>query len=386
MSDKQQLLEQRRERVLKTFRREKTDKVPFLFCSDSYVPYYAGIPLQEIQTFDQALEANRITNEDLQYDCIYAPYMPQNLILTPKLSLLEGGAHVVGDNYVKQVVPSSIKIFEPEEYPELIKDPINYLLETVFPRRHKLLAGKDPEKKFRNIVQLFGMGQQLSDYLAKCETECGLPVLLNGIYYFNPVDVIFDLLRDFTGIISDVKRCPKLLRDAGLAMVDGVLKMTSLQPPDSYRAIVCPMHLPAFLRPKDFEKVYWPSFKKLTEGIVAQGHNVMFYFEKNYSHLYDYLQELPSHNVSGIFEEDDIRVVKQKLGNRMTIAGGLSTNLLYYGTKQECIDHVKGLIDDVAPGGGYFIAPDTPLLFPVDAKPENLKAVADFINDYGRNK
>nr|WP_225877847.1 uroporphyrinogen decarboxylase family protein [Alkalibacter mobilis] len=195
-----------------------------------------------------------------------------------------------------------------------------------------------------------------------------------------------DVFRNFTGISSDIRRCPELLRDAGLALVESILSMCAMTPPSEDKAILVPMHLPAFIKPKDFEKVYMPSFKILTEGIIGQGHNILMAFEKNYTHLHDQLNELPKNGIVGLFEEDDIRLVKKNLGGTMAVAGGLSTKLLRYGTKDECIDHVKSLIDDLGPGGGYFIANDSPLCFPGDAKPENLKAVADCINDYGYKK
>lgn len=383
MNEESKLLTLRKERVAKTFQRKESDKVPFLLAADSYIPYYAGVELKEITTYDKAIEVVKKVADDLQYDCVYFPYLPQNLVLAPKLDLLGGGAHRVGENLIKQINPESVNILEPNEYTKLIKDPFNYLIESVFPRRFKLLASDNPEEKYAKLIQVYQEAINLGNYFSRAEEICDIVVLPNGPYYFNPIDLIFDLLRDFTGIVVDIKRRPDQLRDAGLAMVDGILKFMAFRKPVSYRALFCPMHLPPFIKPIDFEKVYWPSYKKLTEGLVAQGHNIVFYFEVDYSHLYDYLQDLPPNNITGIFEEDDLRVVKKKLGNTMTIAGGLSTNTLFFGTKQECIDMTKGLIDDLAPGGGFFIAPNTPLTFPNDAKMENLKAVADFINTYG---
>lgn len=380
-----ELLKQREVRLSKTIRREKVDKVPFMMIADSYIPYYSNIKLTDVKTYDDAVVANKIMFDDLQNDCVVVPYMPAQLMLAPKLKLLGGGAHAIGDNMIKQINPASTTIMEQNEYPELIKDPLNYILETMYARRYKLLASNDPKEKYSKFVQLLQECFAFGAYLQKCEQETSVPVMTNSMLYFHPTDLIFDLMRNFNGIIRDLKRCPELLRDAGLAMVDGFAKMATLIPPVDHKALFCPMHLPAFISAKDFEKIYWPSFKKLTELYVEQGHNVMYYFEKNYSHLYEYLQELPKNKIIGIFEEDDITMVKKKLGGTMSIAGGLKTNTMYYGTKEECINMTKGLIDDVGRDGGYFIAPDTPLLFPTNAKPENLKAIAETIETYGIN-
>lgn len=383
MSNVKVLLDQKKQRVAATFRREQPDKVPFLFAADSYVPYYAGVKLTDIQSYDYAIEVVKKVVDDLQYDCVYFPYLPQNLLLTPKLNYLGGGAHVVSPDYIKQIDESAVNILTPDDYDGIIEDPFNYLIEKVFPRRFEAFRDINPDEKFQRVKGVYEVGMGVGKYFADAEEQCGVVVLPNGQYHFNPIDFMFDVLRG-PDIMKDIKRKPEKVRDAGLAMVDGALKYTKYRTPCEYRALFCPMHLPPFLSPKDFEKVYWPSFKKFAEGLVEQGHNVVYYFEVSYGHLFDYLQDLPKKGITGIFEKDDIRVVKKKLGNNMAIAGGLNTNTLYFGTKSECVDMAKGLIDDIAPGGGFFLAPNTPLTFPIDAKPENLKAVAEFVLDYGK--
>ncbi|MFZ7121534.1 MAG: uroporphyrinogen decarboxylase family protein [Eubacteriaceae bacterium] len=380
MSVDMKLVEEKKERVIKTIRREEVDKPPFMFIADGYYPYYAGVDKSEITTYEKAAEISLKVTEDLQYDTTLMPYMPANLLYAPNIQSLGGGCHVVKD-CSRQICPEKVVIMSPEEYPALIKDPAKFLLETALPRRLELLGNKSHDEKYNGFLQVLQEGKKVGQYARSLEAG-GMLSIRGGSPIFSPVDYIFDFLRDFSGIMGDVKRHPEFLRDAGLAILENLKPVIKSMPTASDRGIFIPMHIPAFLRPKDFEKVYWPSFKGLVEYMVEQGHNVVCYFEKKYGHLFDYLQELPKQGVIGIFQEDDIRITKEILGKTMTIAGGLSTTIMQHGTKQECIDHVKGLIDDLCPGGGYFIAPDTPMMFPVDAKPENLKAIADYIRDY----
>ncbi len=372
--------EKKRARVIKTIHREEVDKPPFMFIADGYYPYYAGVEKSEITTYEKSLEISLKVTEELQYDTTLMPYMPANLINAPNIHTLGGGCHVVKE-CSKQICPEKVVIMSPEEYPELIKDPAKFLLETALPRRLELLGTKSSDEKFNGFLQVQQEGKNLGLYLQSCEAA-GILSIRAGSPIFSPVDYVFDFLRDFTGIVNDIKRRPELVRDAGLAILENLKPIIKALPAANDKGIFIPMHIPAFMRPKEFEKVYWPSFKGLVEYMVAQGHNVVCYFEKKYGHLFDYLQDLPEQGVIGVFQEDDIRLTKEKLGKTMTIAGGLSTTIMQHGTKQECIDHVKGLIDDLCPGGGYFIAPDTPMMFPIDAKPENLKAIADYIRDY----
>ena len=381
MSDQRQtkLYKEKQERVAKTIRREEVDKPPFMLSADDYYPFYAGVEKSAVTSYDMATDVVAKVSDDLQFDTSLFPWLPANLFYAPKIRILGGGTYTVR-NFEKMQDPEKVRIMGPEEYPELIKNPNTYLLETVLPRRFEVLQDINPEEKYNRIVEaVLGEGQKFSNYMQACE-EKGCHLTLSGLMV-NPVDFLFDFFREFTGIVSDIKRCPELVRDAGLAISEAYKPIIRSMKPASDKAIFIPMHIPAFLSPRDFEKTYWPSFKGFAEYMVEQGHNVVYYFEKKYGHLFDYLQELPKKGIIGVFQEDDMRLVKKKLGSSMAVAGGLSTTLMQHGTKEECIEHVKGLIQDLCPGGGYFITPDTPMMYPVDGRPENLKAVADYIRD-----
>lgn len=374
MSFEKQEYDRRMERTIKTINREETDRVPFMIVADGYAADYLGVDVNDVTTYEKAIEINRKFYEDIQYDVLVYPFTPANVFNAQIEKALGGGCHSVVKGY-KQVNPQEVKILDPKEYPELIKNPTEYLLEIVFPKRFSMLRIEDPEEKFEKLKEVMGIFGAIGEYVHSYEKN-GIP-LLKSVGSIYPVDFIMDVLRDFSGISGDIRRYPELVRDAGLAMVEAYKSMFSTVPPGT--VISAAMHLPPYIKPKDFEKVYWPSYKAIIEDLVGKGYNLLFAFEKNYSHLYDYLQELPK-GIVGIFEEDDIRVVKKKLGSKMAIAGGLRANILKNGSKAECIDHVKGLIDDLGPGGGYFITNDMPMCFPHDVKPENLKAVADYIN------
>lgn len=380
MSVDSKLLEEKKERTAKTIRRESVDKPPFLLTADGYYPVYFGIEKKDITTIEQAVDIAKRFSDELQPDTNLMPFMPANIVYGKYESILGGGCQIVKD-YSKQLNPEAVTIMEPNEYPELIKDPLGYMLETLIPRRLKLLADNSFENKLNGLLGWMGEVQKMVN-ITTAQDEAGIPVLMGPGVILAPTDYIFDYLRDFVGITRDIKRSPDLVNEASMAILETLKPLVHMYPPEEHKAVFMPMHIPAFLRPKDFEKAYWPSYKAIMEYLVSMGRNVVCYFEKNNQHLFDYLQDLPKNGVIGIFQEEDMRVTKEKLGSTMALAGWLSTNLLQRGTKEQCIDNVKELIDVMCPGGGYFIAPDTPMMFPADGKPENLKAVADFIRDY----
>lgn len=382
MKNVKELLKERKTRVEKTLKREKADKVPNLGVYNSWGTYYAGIKNTDVKTLEQAKKINQKIFDELQFDCVELTYMPAHLLHAPRLELAGGGSHVVGEDTTLQANTQNLKILDSSEYPELIRDPFNYLLDEVFPRRFKVLKkDMNSEEKKDRILKMLDTFKVLGEYNQTIEDNGVCNMWLAKSY--NPVDYILDYFRDFTGTMMDIKRCPELLRDAGMALMEVCKANIASYEPSATKTILVPMHLPPYLRPKDFEKVYWPSFKAMTDYFVDKGYILQIWFEKNYSHLYDYLQELPKQNILGIFEEDDLRVVKKKLGNTMSIGGGMPTNLLNYGSKQECLDYAKSLLDDLAPGGGYFFSTDKPLLYSSDANPENYRAVSKFVNEYG---
>lgn len=372
-------MEQRGEWLAAAIRREETAKVPYIQTADQYMPYYLGIDKGDVKTYEQAADITSRFTLDTKTDGILVSFEPVNLTVPPKRRLLGGGSMIVKKN-TKMQDSSTVEIMSRDEYPEFIKDPVRFLINTVMPRRYEVM-NKDPETQLEAYRGLMGLVGELPAYDAMC-VEKGTNFITGGIAIM-PVDYIFDFLREFKGISGDIKRKPEWLRDAGLALAEQMKPMLATIKPAEDKAVFVPMHLPPFMRPKEFEMCYWPSYKMLADYMVEElGLNVLYYFEKSYAHILDYLQELPKKGIIGLFQEDDRFEIKKKLGDKMAISGWLSTSLMGMGTKEQCLDHVKELIDTMAPGGGFIIAPDTPMLFPADAKPENLKAVSDYIFEH----
>jgi uroporphyrinogen-III decarboxylase len=81
-------------------------------------------------------------------------------------------------------------------------------------------------------------------------------------------------------------------------------------------------------------------------------------------------------------EGDDISEAKKRIGDNVTIAGGMPIAMLKYNTKGECIDYAKKLLDECAPGGGYIFTTDRHFITGADVNTENVIAVHDFVHNY----
>ena len=65
------------------------------------------------------------------------------------------------------------------------------------------------------------------------------------------------------------------------------------------------------------------------------------------------------------------------------ILGGMTVELLGRATPEECVERAKALVDGLgALDGGFVLCQDKMGTFKADARPENLKAVSEFIVNY----
>lgn len=196
-----------------------------------------------------------------------------------------------------------------------------------------------------------------------------------------PFDQVADQFRSFSGISTDIRRYPEKVIAACEAVLPMMLK-AGIRPDSSVsRKTFIPLHMAPYMREKDFEKFYWPTFKKLVDGLSEAGAGVLLFVEHDWTRFLDYLNELPK-GVHMMFEYGDPKVIKEKVGKKHIISGLYPLTLLAQGTKQECIDKAKELIDILAPGGNYVFSFDKVALNLKDANPENLIAVNEFVREY----
>ncbi|KPU44508.1 uroporphyrinogen decarboxylase (URO-D) [Oxobacter pfennigii] len=386
MADLQALYNERVERMEKVYNRGIPDRVPVYSMVDNYAIHYAGYTLKEVIEDE---EKQYRAYEKIMLDFFWDSTMYSGVTKAMKFfNKLGGGTFKVTDSL--QVEGGAAEIMNADEYKELAKDPAKFMLNVLYPRKYGLftedISFEEKYKRFASAVdELFAFLDLGKRNTQRLKDEHGI-LVSRGATMFMPLDIILDFLRDFQGTMLDIRRRPQEVAEACDALADYLLQMIE----DSYpnhipgHMIFIPLHVPQFLRPKAFEQVYWPSFKKILDAFSKKGYKALCYFERNWEHLYDYLQELPKNTVVGLFEDDDIRKAKKELGHIMCIAGGMPVNKLMYGTKEECVDYTKSLLDDMAPGGGYIFCSNVILHNAKDAKPENLRAVNEYVRDNGK--
>ena len=64
--------------------------------------------------------------------------------------------------------------------------------------------------------------------------------------------------------------------------------------------------------------------------------------------------------------------------------GGIPVSLLVSGTPRKIEEYVKKLLEEVKPGGGIILAPDIGAGIPRETPVENIKALINAVEKYGR--
>ena len=276
-----------------------------------------------------------------------------------------------------------------EDYDYLIEKPFDCIVERIIPRQYKGLNPEDPVNMALNLAKAlmcynndFGQtGMLIQKLVQKYGYDPGFPPSSGG-FTEAPFDFIADQLRGFREVSKDIRRIPEKLAEACDAVYPIVFKKGLPAKPTEFSYVFFPLHMPTFMREKDFAKLWWPSFKRMVDEYASMGIHSKLFCEDDWTRYIDYLYELPANTVL-LFEYGDIRKIKDKLGKKHVITGLYPISMLKNCSKEECLDKAKEMLDVLAPGGNYIFSFDKPILSVRDINIENLAAVLEYVRDNG---
>ena len=273
-----------------------------------------------------------------------------------------------------------------DEYDILIDSPIQFLFDRWLPR---VLGEYSERGSIRSYMAFLksGMaqnmvGQIMRNRTVQLQNEVGMPQPMAG-FFLAPFDVLADGMRGLTGVLLDTYRQPDKVIAACEVLVKEMANL-ALATADPFKRwpIFVPTHKPTFMSPDQFDRFYWPSFKKVLEILLDAGHTVRAYLEGDWGHHWHHVLELPKGRVlCDIDNQGDIFKAKREIGHHQCIAGGITDSLFILGTPEEMRQQVKLLCETVGKGGGFIISGGCN--FPYTTKPENLRAMIDAVMEYG---
>ena len=190
--------------------------------------------------------------------------------------------------------------------------------------------------------------------------------------------------RDMRRQPDNVKRMLDMIHEQTWPMTQKILDTYNPEGDDTACVAMRMVSLSHTLLSKDqFGKYSWPYMKRFIDEIVKRNWTGILFLEGAVQHIIDYLKEIPEGHFGLLIEKEDPVKLKKQLPNA-TIIGGYPSNLLYAANEQQCIDAAKRIIDEAAYDGNYIFTTDAMLSYPEDGKGANMKAVVDFVKEYGK--
>ena len=380
------------------------DRVPVSVLTGYYPATRKGLtPYDVTQDYGLAAQAWLDCNLELQADTLMAPVfaaIPGRAFETLDVKILSWPGHGVPKESSFQYNEKEWML--PDEYDLLIDDPTDYLLHYYLPRVAGGLEGFAKLASPLDLVEIVDAPGWLMrwadpDVLATVEklAAAGRECLAWGGTMFPllgrlvaegfpgpfsqmslaPFDFIGDTLRGTRGVIMDMFRQPDALLEACDRLAPIVVKwVTRRTNPFTPPLVFIPLHKGAdsFMSVEQFQKFYWPSLRKVIDGLVADGFVPYLFAEGAYGTRLETIADVPKGRTLWQFDHTDMRKAKQILGGVACIQGNVPLPLLQLGSAEEVKAYSRDLIDNIGPGGGFIL--DVGAVVD-DAKPGNLEAM-----------
>jgi uroporphyrinogen-III decarboxylase len=401
---------ERATRMIKAIKLEVPDRVPVHITGGSMIAYNAGYTLKDVlYDYSKIKPAWIKWLEDYDQDTNDAPPFFSGRayeILDYRVNKWPG--HGLPDgatlhNFVEQ------EYMQADEYDLFIRDQFDFGLRRFTPRTWGAFAPLEnmpslssyqglPQRlmamcldpAFQKLFKVIDAAAQEQAKLQKVTMECarialetGYPPLMGGMM-LAPFDTVADMLRGTRGSAMDMFRQPEKLLEA-LEVIVERSRESAVGMANMARSpiVFVPMHKgdDSFMSVRQFEKFYWPTFRKLLLGVINEGCVPMMVIDGKYNETrLNIIKDLPRSSVVWNMEKTDMFKAKEILGDHACIAGNVTAAQLYTQTPQMIKEYCRKLIEVCGKGGGYILS----LGSGIDkCDPANLHAIIEADREYG---
>lgn len=337
--------------------------------------------------FKRIANATRELCEKVYSDACPMPGGSSTVRLASYFSILGAKSFRMGDSGFMQ--HPNVTGLEVSDYPYFIKDPYACILERVIPRLYdNLNPAENPVASMMSLEMANASRMEdradLASFLGELNEQYGYypgPPKGSMGQTEAPYDFLADLLRGFSGISADIHRDRGFVKEAVEALYPLVFKLGLPPKPDPEGCVPTPWHMVPFMRPKDFEELWFPTYKRLCEDYAALGVRISAFCEGDSMHVLDCLQDLPA-GIQLRFEYGDAKIIKEKLGDKFILSGLYPISLIDTGSAQQVTDKAKELLDIMMPGGGYTFSFDKGTNVHNTINLDNLNLLAEYLRDH----
>ncbi|MEG1185907.1 MAG: uroporphyrinogen decarboxylase family protein, partial [Eubacterium sp.] len=348
---------ERLKRIQKILNFEQPDRIPIITFMQEWAMSYAGIPT--------AACLNDIELEKSVYKKVYSDFdfdgtMYNSISPIDILTTLGSKSYFISDDGYSVQCTHDIVGMVANDYEKLIENPFSFLTNTALPRKNANFTGNDRysilDKTMVQMDQYFNRCEDLKDY---ANTVLDMPVL-RGSQVIAPIDLMLGGLRGFTGLIKDMRRNKDLLIKALEKLVPYCSSVYHLNESDivSYPLYGTNGITGSFLSPKQFETFLLPTYEPEIMKIHRGGGQIIIHMQGQWEQHFDWFARQPKGLFIACIGGDDIFKAKKHLGANCIVCGGIEQKRLKYGTKTECTDFIKKVIDECACDGGFMFSND----------------------------
>ncbi|MFA5308207.1 MAG: uroporphyrinogen decarboxylase family protein [Dehalococcoidales bacterium] len=397
-------------RMIKAIKMEIPDRVPVHIAANSFVAYNAGYTLKDVlYDYSKIYPAWEKFITEFDQDSNDTPgFFPARVyeLLGNQITKWPGGG--LPDNASLQNFVEK-DYMQADEYDLFMKDQFDFGTRFFTPRTWSAFAPLaklppltsyqglpnqlmalclDPEfrQMFKKIQAAAAEQAKFNEVMGKCarlSIESGYPPLAGGVM-LAPFDTVADMLRGTHGSVMDMYRQPEKLLESLEVIAEHSIKSTVNMAAMSRSPIVfVPMHKgdDSFMSVKQFEKFYWPTFRKLLLGVVDAGLVPMMVIDGSYNEQrLKIISELPRTCCVWTMEKTDMFKAKDILGNAACISGNVTAAQLYTQQPPAIKEYCRKLIEYCGQGGGYILS----LGSGIDkCNPANLHAIVEAAEEYG---
>ena len=235
-----------------------------------------------------------------------------------------------------------------------------------------------------------GMNEYMNDIIegVKLAVELGNKY---GIFIFGQADIVYPTFVSFHPVFMEAMVLePGLINKYIERTTCGVITMLNAQLEEGVDGIMgsndlCYNKGPLF-SPQHFKRYLVPYMKEIIDICHKNGKPYIKHLDGNTTPILDQL--IYDVGVDGYHSIEptagmDIRLIKNRYGNDITLLGNVDcAQLLVNGTKSEIQNVVKGLIRDIAQGGGYILSSSNSIHAGVPL--ENYEVMLNTAKSFGR--
>lgn len=405
------LYNEREKRVTDAIELRTPDRLPIIVRFHFFPARYTGATAEQLM-YDpkKAEESYWKVVRDFEPDMIQNPF---ERFLGPLLDALDcRQARWPGKNLPAHLPYQFVEqeFMKAEEYDHLLLDPSDFIVRRLWPRIFGSLKGLEKLRPLHCAVSYsagvptaFGAPEVLEslDALRKVSEESiklisygrafqemsrkeGFPMEAEAATQA-PFDFLADFFRGTKGIMLDMYRRPEVVVNACERVLPFLVERAVVPARTSGNPrIFIPLHkgVDGAMSREQYLKFYWPTLKELMLALIAEGLTPCPFFEGEYTSRLDIIKDMPAGKVCYKFEKVDLIKVREVLGEKICLRGGVPVSLLVTSTPEHVRERCRRLIESVAKRGSFIMDASSGL---DDAKPENVRALFDATREYGVN-